>query len=158
MVAIVAEVAKAKKTRRSSAEKALAQHILARADGKTPDTEAFAVAKRYGQKAMKNSAFAYRRRSRIDGLMVHRFRKEGESVVGTVGDQTRREWWAETTIPFVLDSGRIMLLPGNRRLIGAIKKAKAWNLRVKITYVGKLRTSGGHFEKVYMVESKPLGK
>jgi hypothetical protein len=146
------------KSRRSSAEVQIAETILTESAKHKPDPRAFARAKKYADKACQSKRFDSLNRQRTgDGLPIKRFRVPGESVVGTLGE-ARSEWQGETTIPFVLDDGQVIALPGNRRLQKAIAKAKATFLRVKIRYLSKLRTNAGHYEKVYSVELAPLGK
>jgi hypothetical protein len=136
----------------------MAETILTESGKHTPDPRAFARAKKYADKACQSKRFDSMNRNRTgDGLPIKRFRVPGESIIGTLGE-ARSEWAGETTIPFVLDDGRVIALPGNRRLQKAIQKAKATFLRVKITYLNKLRTNAGHFEKVYRLELAPLGK
>ncbi len=146
------------KSRRSSAEKAIAETIQAESAKAKPDPRAFARAGKYADKACQSKRFdSLNRRRTGDGLLIKRFRIPGDSVVGTLGE-ARSEWQGESTIPFVLDDGRVIALPGNRRLQKAIEKAKATFLRVRIIYLSKLRTNAGHYEKVYRVELAPLGK
>jgi len=145
------------KQRRSPAEKQIAETIQAEASKHTPDSHAFSRSATYTDHAQKSKRFVRNRIRTGDGLPIKRFRVQGESVIGTLGEP-RSEWSGETTLPFVLDDGRVIALPGNKRLQSAIKKAKATFLRVKITYLGKLKTDFGHYEKVYRVEVAPLGK
>jgi len=141
--------------RRSTKEKELSDHIQDVSKSRTAhNKEAAARAEKYARAAMGSKRFeSIRNKSKIDGLHIHRFRQSGETVEGILGEK-RSEWWGESTIPLVLDSGRIILLPGNKRLLKSIKKADATFRRCKITYTGKLFTGLGHYEKVYLVEIK----
>ncbi len=145
--------------RRSPAEKKLAEEITAQAKTKRPDPAKFARAKRYAEEATRSQRFEYNRlQSTHDGLPIHYFHDVGESVVGILGEPSQ-EMWKGWTYPLVQDDGRVIRLPGNRRLLKAIDKADAIGQRVKITYKGKLFTRyGGHYEKVYLLELAPLAQ
>jgi hypothetical protein len=146
--------------RRSPGEKALAEEIAQKAKKrKPPSAEKFRKAKRYCEAAQKSDRFEFRRsRSSVDGLPIHYFRTPGETLTGIIGEP-QAEVWGPSSYPFLLDDGRLIRVPGNRRLALAIRKADALFQRIKITFKGKLWTKTfGHCEKVYLVELVPLGK
>ena len=144
-----------RRRRRTPAEKQTAESVLAAAQGKQANAEKFERAKRYADKAKTSKRFEHLRyKSQVDGIRIHRFHRVGECLIGTLGE-VQREWWGESTYPLVLDDGSVIRVPGNRRLQLAIRKADAVHVRVKITYEGKLYTSGGHYQKVYTVEHWP---
>ena len=155
------------KERRSSVEKALADRLTEQAKKRAPNPEKFRTAKRYADVAAKNPRFEDNYgKSSIDGLPIHHFHRKGEYVIGTIGE-SQGEVHGPSSFPFQvdvidgqpIDGHRVIRLPGNRRLAAAIRKADCLYQRIKVTYLGKLnQKTGGHYEKVYLVESAPLGK
>ena len=147
------------KRRRSAAEVAAANDLDQKSKSRVPDPQKFRQAKAYSDAAAKSPWFEDNyHKSSIDGLSIHHFHQRGETLVGIIG-----EWEGESHGPssarFKLDDGRVIRVPGNRRLLIAVRKADAMYQRVKITYLGKKnQKTGGHYEKVYLVEAAPLGK
>lgn len=148
-----------KKHRRSAGEKAVADAILEKAKKRTPNTEKFRQAAQYAQNAESADRFELNHgKSSIDGRPIHHFHRIGETLVGTIGE-AQGETHGPSSFPFVLDDGSVIRVPGNRRLVLAIRKADCLYQRIRITYKGKLHAkTGGHYEKVYLVESAPLSK
>jgi hypothetical protein len=144
------------KQRRSPAEKKLADEILSQVKAGGDEVK-FKAAQRYTNAAMKSERFEFSRlRSAHDGLPIRYFRTPGESLTGFLGPPAQ-EIWKGSTYPLVLDDGRVIRLPGNRRLKLAIEKADCLYQRITITYVGKLFTRfGGHYEKVYRIDAAPF--
>lgn len=145
------------KRRRSSAEKALAEKIVAESTKHAPDPHAFAAAKRYTDASVASRRFDSHNRT-PEGLEIHRFRRPDEQITGVLGECNGQTGWGESSYPIVQDDGSIICVPGNRRLVKAFRKAKATYQRITITYLGKLYNTYGHYEKVFRVELTPLGK
>jgi len=147
------------KRRRSAGEKALADAILDKSRKKTPNKEKFKLAANYTENAEKADRFELNYgKSSIDGRPIHHFYKIGESLVGVIGE-AQGETYGPSSFPFVLDDGTVIRVPGNRRLAIAIRKADCLYQRIRITYKGKLHAkTGGHYEKVYLVEAAPISK
>lgn len=143
--------------RRTKAEIELADKIAKLAAKKKPDPNKMARAARMTAAAKKSPRFEYNRGfSVIDDLPIHYFHDRGESVVGILGEPGE-EMWRGSTYPLVLDTGRIIRLPGNRLLHKAIQTGDFVGQRVKITYEGKhYYRYGGHYQKVYSVELAPI--
>ncbi len=152
----MAETKRALKSRRSSAETTVADQIRAEAKKHQPDPAAFAAAKRYSDATMASRRFESQNRT-AEGLEIHRFRTPGETLTGTLGECNGTSGYGESTYPIVRDDGSVICVPGNRRLVKAFRKAKCTFLRITITYLGKLRTAGGHHEKVFSVVHAPIG-
>ncbi len=158
---------KGNKTRRSAAEVALADRLTEQAKKRTPNAEKFRQAKRYADAAEKSPRHEQNfGKSSIDGLPIHHFHRIGEYVIGTVGE-CQGETHGPSSFPFQVDvidgepveGNRVIRLPGNRRLQIAIRKADCLYQRITVTYKGKLHAkTGGHYEKVYLVEAAPLSK
>jgi hypothetical protein len=144
------------KEAKTPAAESVAQ-IKAKAATRKPDANRFRRAARYADAAMQSDRYELSRsKSSVDGLKIHYFRVEGESVTGILAEP-ERELWKGVTYRLVQDDGTVVRLPGNKRLTKAIEKADAIYQRVKITYHGKLYTRfGGHYEKVYTLEAAPL--
>jgi len=156
-----------KHQRRSAAEVALADRLTEQAKKRTPSAEKFRRAKQYADAAEKSPRHEQNfGKSSIDGLPIHHFHQIGEYVIGTIGE-CQGETHGPSSYPFLVDNidgqeitGKpVIRLPGNRRLQMAIRKADCLYQRIKVTYKGKLHAkTGGHYEKVYLVEPAPLGK
>jgi hypothetical protein len=148
-----------KKHRRSAGEKALADAILEKAKKRTPNKAKFKQAAMYADNAERADQFELNYgKSSIDGRPIHHFYKIGESLVGVIGEP-QGETHGPSSFPFVLDDGTVIRVPGNRRLAIAVRKADCLYQRIRITYMGKLYAkTGGHYEKVYLVEAAPLDK
>lgn len=155
------------KERRSPAEVSLADAILDKSKKRTPNQEKFRQAQKYADTASRAARFEENYgKSSIDQLPIHHFHRRGEYVIGTIGE-SQGETHGPSSFPFqvdvingvAIDGKRVIRLPGNRRLVIAIRKADCLYQRVRITYLGKLhQKTGGHYEKVYWVESAPLSK
>jgi hypothetical protein len=153
----MAETRRVSKSRRRPAEKALADTILAESKKHAPDLEAAAQAKRYVDATMASRRFDSHNRT-PEGFTIHRFHREEETLTGVLGECNGQSGYGESTYPIVQDDGSVICVPGNRRLVRAFRKGKFTFQRIRITYKGKLRTAGGHHEKVFLVEPAPLGK
>jgi hypothetical protein len=155
----MAAMADERKHRRSTGEKALADAILEKAKKRTPNKEKFKQAATYAENAERADRFELNYgKSSIDGRPIHHFYKIGENLVGVIGE-AQGETHGPSSFPFVLDDETVIRVPGNRRLAIAIRKADCLYQRVRITYRGKLHAkTGGHYEKVYLVEAAPLVK
>ncbi len=115
-----------------------------------PDREKFRRAKRYAEAAINSKRFrGYKVTG--DGIVIHRFRRPGETVTGIIGAAQQCSW-GEYVYPLVLDDDKVIGLARHKRLAKALDKADGMFRRVKITYKGKLRNGMGHHEKVYLVE------
>ncbi len=141
--------------RRSTAERQLAQKIENLADGKKGDPELFAQGEKMTAAALASHRFEFSRaRSSVDTLPIHYFHDVGDSVVGILGE-SQPEIWKAVTYPLLLDDGRVIRLPGNRRLAKLIQTTHAVGLRVKITYLGKFNKCGLWYEKCYSIKLLP---
>lgn len=143
--------------RRSSAEKKLADALLAKAVQRKADPDKFSRAARLTRAAVKSPRHEYNRFfSCVDQLPIHYFHAVGESLTGILGEPDQ-EMWRGSTYPLLLDDGRVVRLPGNRMLHKLIDAADCIGQRVTITYKGKLYYRyGGHYQKVFSLEPAPL--
>ncbi len=151
--------------RRSSAEKNLAEKLLAHASTRKADPNKFSRAGRLSKAAQKSPRFEYNRFfSIIDDLPIHYFHSVGESITGILGEPGQ-EMWRGSTYPLLvheingtpIDGERVIRLPGNRMLHKLIDAAECIGQRVTITYKGKLfYRYGGHYQKVYDLQPAPL--
>jgi hypothetical protein len=132
----------------------LAAEILAKAATAKANPAAFARAAKYAENAEASPRCGAPMQT-PEGLQVYRFRHPGDSLTGVLGHCNGQMGYGESTYPIVLDDGSIVCVPGNRRLVRAFRLAKAFHQRIKITYVNRLYSSRGHYEKVYKVEHAP---
>lgn len=127
------------------------------------DPAKFASAAKYTAMTTKSKRFNYDRQA-PDGVPIYYFHTQGEQLTGIVGKSQRARMSrgiavsCEYLTPIVLDDDSLFYLPNNKRLKKALEKANAWFQRITITYLGRLSNAHGHYEKVYSVESAPLGK
>lgn len=124
---------------------------------KKADPNKHARAQRLTKAAEKSPRFEYNRGfSVIDQLPIHYFHDRGETLTGILGEPGQ-EIWHGSTYPLLLDSGRVVRLPGNKNLSKLIQAGDYIGLRVTIEYRGKKYIRyGGHYEKIYKIELAPL--
>jgi hypothetical protein len=135
---------------KASPEQALAAEILAAAAKTKCNPAAFARAAKYAENAEASPRCGAPMQT-PEGLKIHRFRVPGDTLTGVLGKCNGQMGFGESTYPIVLDDHSIVCVPGNRRLVRAFRLAKAFHQRIKITYLNKLYSNRGHYEKVYKV-------
>jgi hypothetical protein len=146
------------------------EEIRAAAAKRSPDPKRFAKAQRRTDAAIKADSFEWNRSfSTVDRLPIHYFREKNESVTGILCPEERELWKGFTykfaceriDVPFrpaeIFDPPQLIRLPGNRLLAKAIADADCKYMRVRVTYLGKRFKTSRHYEKVYRVESAPIG-
>jgi hypothetical protein len=145
--------------RRSSAERQLATKIDNLAAGKVGDPATFAQAELMTAAAVRSHRFEQDRSYHPgNGLPTYHFHDVGESLTGILGEAETVHEWRAAYYPVKLDDGRVLYIPGNRRLVKLIKTTHAIGLRVKITYLGKFKKYGPSYEKVYSIKLVPFLK
>lgn len=153
--AVVApEGAKPRKGKKPPAAETPAE-IRAKAARQKPDPTAFAKAARYAANAKASKRFAGRLVT-PEGYAIFRFRKEGDTLTGIVGECNGQMGYGASTYIVVLDDGSCVAIIGHRRLVKALHLAKCKYQRVTITFEGKIYNSFRHYEMVYTVTPAPL--
>lgn len=141
---------------KNAAEQSKVNEIRNAAKTAKPDIEAAGRAARYVKATMASKRFESHNVT-PDGLPIHRFHVIGDSVTGVLGECNGQTGWGESTYPIVQDDDTIICVPGNRRLVQALKKGKFTFQRIRIEYKGRLHNSMGHYEKVFAVTLAPRG-
>jgi hypothetical protein len=143
------------RTRKQTATSETPAQIRARAAKAKPDAAAFAKAARYAANAKASKRFAGHLVT-PEGYPIFRFRKEGDTLTGIVGQCNGQMGYGASTYPVVLDDGSCVHIIGHRRLVKALHLAKCRYQRITITFEGKIYNSMRHYEMVYTVTPAPL--